>query len=141
MLYTYVNEEEEDKDPVGPRDAMELFKEAAMEVGLIRPGDPLDRNVVDFARLVVEICASIGDNYVQPESAHGVTVGDSHSRGVPSPLMSPVSLSAWEGRRSAGVDPLFCFGWVFACVGAVSSVRPISLRLNQPTLPRAASPR
>jgi len=32
--------------------------------------------VVDFGKLVVEMCASIGDNYVQPESAHGVTVGD-----------------------------------------------------------------
>jgi hypothetical protein len=44
--------------------------------GLIRPGDPLDQKMVDFAKLVVEMCASIGDNYVQPESAHGVTVGD-----------------------------------------------------------------
>jgi hypothetical protein len=75
MLYTYVDEDE-DKDPVGPRDALELFKQAAVEVGLIRPGDPLDRNVVDFARLVVAMCASIGDNYLQPESAVGVTVGD-----------------------------------------------------------------
>lgn len=31
---------------------------------------------MDFAKLVVEMCASIGDNYVQPESAAGVTVGD-----------------------------------------------------------------
>lgn len=75
MLYTYVDEDE-DKDPVGPRHALELFKEAAMEAGLIRRGDPLDQNVVDFGKLVVEMCASIGDNYVQPESAHGVTVGD-----------------------------------------------------------------
>ncbi len=56
---------------------MELrFKEAAVAVGLIRAGDPLDQNMVDFAKLVVEMCASIGDNYVQPESAEGVTVGD-----------------------------------------------------------------
>lgn len=75
MLFTYVNEDE-DKDPVGPRDALELFKEAAVETGLIRPGDPLDQNVVDFARLVVEMCASVGDNYVQPESTEGVTVGE-----------------------------------------------------------------
>ncbi|MEJ8816207.1 hypothetical protein WKW77_34525 [Variovorax ureilyticus] len=75
MLYTYVNEDEE-RDPVGRRDALELFKQAAVEVGLIRPGDPLDQNVVDFAKLVVEMCASIGDNYVQPEGADGVTVGD-----------------------------------------------------------------
>ncbi|MEJ8810563.1 hypothetical protein WKW77_05740 [Variovorax ureilyticus] len=75
MLYTYVNEDE-DKDPVGPRDALELFKQAAVEVGLIRAGDPLDQNVVDFAKLVVEMCASIGDNYMQPESADGITVGD-----------------------------------------------------------------
>jgi hypothetical protein len=75
MLYTYVDEDE-DKDPVGPRDALGLFKEAAAVAGLIRPGDPLDQKMVDFAKLVVEMCASIGDNYVQPESAHGVTVGD-----------------------------------------------------------------
>ena len=75
MLYTYVHEDE-DKDPIGPRDALELFKEAAVAAGLIRSGDPLDQNVVDFAKLVVEMCASIGDNYVQPESADGGTVGD-----------------------------------------------------------------
>lgn len=75
MLYTYVHEDE-DKDPIGPRHALELFKEAAVAAGLIRSGDPLDQNVVDVAKLVVEICASIGDNYVQPESAAGVTVGD-----------------------------------------------------------------
>ena len=75
MLYIYVDEDE-GKDPVGPRDALELFKEAAAEVGLIRPGDPLDQNVLDFATLVVEMCASIGDNYVEPVVAHGVTVGD-----------------------------------------------------------------
>jgi hypothetical protein len=75
MLYTYVSEDE-DEEPVGPRHALELFREAAVEVGLIRPGDPLDQNVVDFARLIVEMCAAIGDNYLQPESAHGITVGD-----------------------------------------------------------------
>jgi hypothetical protein len=75
MLYTYVNEDE-DADPVGPRDPTELFVQAAVEVGLIRAGDPIDQNLVDYAKLVVEMCASIGDNYVQPESAHGETVGD-----------------------------------------------------------------
>lgn len=75
MLYTYVIEDE-DEDPVGPRNALELFKQAAVEAGLIRPGDPLDQNVVDFAKLIVQMCASIGDNYRQPESADGHTVGD-----------------------------------------------------------------
>ncbi|MDM0108807.1 hypothetical protein QTH97_27960 [Variovorax sp. J22R24] len=75
MLYTYVTENE-DNDPVGPRDPMELFSQAAEQAGLIRAGDPLDQNVVDYAKLVVQMCASIGDNYVQPESSDGQTVGD-----------------------------------------------------------------
>jgi hypothetical protein len=32
-----------------------------VQVGLIREGDPLDQNLVDFAQGVVELCASIGD--------------------------------------------------------------------------------
>lgn len=75
MLYTYVHEGE-DQDPVGPRDPVELFKQAAVQVGLIRDGDPLDQNMVDYAKLIVEMCASIGDNYVQPEAGAGDTVGD-----------------------------------------------------------------
>ena len=74
MLYTYVNEDE-GKDPIGPSSPLELFSRAAVEVGLIRPGDPLDQNLVDYAQLVVRMCAAIGDNYLQPESPKE-TVGD-----------------------------------------------------------------
>ncbi|SCK12072.1 hypothetical protein VAR608DRAFT_0657 [Variovorax sp. HW608] len=74
MLYTYVSEDE-DQDPVGPSNALELFSRAAVEVGLIRAGDPLDQNLVDFAMLVVHMCAAIGDNYMQPENP-GESVGD-----------------------------------------------------------------
>lgn len=57
--------ENEDADPVGgPRaDARAAFTELAVEHGLIRPGDKLDQNVVDFAMSIVELCASIGDDY------------------------------------------------------------------------------
>ena len=59
--------EDEDADPVGDlRDPVERFTAAATEVGLIRPGDPLDRNVVDLCLRVVEMAAAIGDRYPQP---------------------------------------------------------------------------
>ncbi len=74
MLYTYVIEDEE-RDPVGPSNPLELFSRAAAEVGLIRAGDPLDQNLVEYAKLVVQMCAAIGDNYLQPESPEE-TVGD-----------------------------------------------------------------
>lgn len=55
--------ENENADPVGPRDPEAVFREIATAVGLIREGDPLDRNVVEFAFAIVERCASIGDGY------------------------------------------------------------------------------
>jgi len=62
MLSTYVPEDA-DRDPVGPSNPLDLFSRAAAEVGLIRPGDPLDQS------------AAIGDNYLQHESPQA-TVGD-----------------------------------------------------------------
>ena len=54
----------EDADPVGgPRDPAARFTEAAVDVGLIRPGDKLDRNVVELCLRVVEMAASIGDGH------------------------------------------------------------------------------
>lgn len=44
------------------------FVKAAAAAGLIRPRDPLDQNVVDFAHLVVERCASLVDRYQDPET-------------------------------------------------------------------------
>lgn len=45
------------------RDPVALYRVDAEAVGLIRKGDPLDQNVIDFAYRVVERCASIGDRY------------------------------------------------------------------------------
>ena len=55
--------ENEDADPVGPRDPEKIFRGIAAAAGVIREGDPLDRNLIDFAYAVVELCASIGDGY------------------------------------------------------------------------------
>jgi hypothetical protein len=68
--------EDEDNDPSGPRDALDLFTAAAAEVGIIRPGDKLDQMMVEFALRIVGMAGAIGDNYLQPESAIGDTVGD-----------------------------------------------------------------
>jgi hypothetical protein len=60
--------ENEDADPVGgARDPVARFTEAAVDVGLIRPGDKLDRNVV----------AIIGDGHPAagcPEDAVGTHI-------------------------------------------------------------------
>jgi hypothetical protein len=56
--------EDEDTDPVGvARDPVARFTAAAVEVGLIRPGDKLDRNMVELCLQVVEMAAAIGDGY------------------------------------------------------------------------------
>ena len=64
--------ENEDQDPVGVDQRAE-FVNAAVNAGLIRPGDPLDQNVIDFAHAVVELCAGIGDRYKDEE---GCRAGD-----------------------------------------------------------------
>ncbi|MBC7392343.1 MAG: hypothetical protein H7340_03340 [Variovorax sp.] len=56
--------EDEDRDPVGPaRDPREVFTALAVQHGLIRPVDKLDRNMIDFATAVVDLCATNGDRY------------------------------------------------------------------------------
>jgi len=71
--------ENEDADPVGgAQDPVARFTEAAVDVGLIRPGDKLDRNVVELCLRVVEIAAIIGDGYPAagcPEDTVGTTSG------------------------------------------------------------------
>lgn len=42
------------------------FTAAAVEVGLIRPGDKLDRNLVELCLRVVEMAAQIGDAHRVP---------------------------------------------------------------------------
>jgi hypothetical protein len=59
--------ENENADPVGDaRDPVERFTAAAGEVGLIKPGDKLDRNVIELCIRVVEMAARIGDAYAAP---------------------------------------------------------------------------
>lgn len=58
---------------------IEVFKEIAIKHGLIRPGDPLDRMVIDAMFDVVERCAAIGDGYGDGEA--GGNAGE-HIRSV-----------------------------------------------------------
>ena len=56
--------EDEDDALIGEvRDPVARFTEAAVDVGLIRPGDKLDRNVIELCLRVVEMAAQIGDGY------------------------------------------------------------------------------
>ena len=68
-------DENEDADPVGEaREPLARFTAAAVDVGLIRPGDQLDRNVVELCLRVVDMAAEIGDRYPIPGGS-GDTVG------------------------------------------------------------------
>ena len=56
--------ENEDADRVGgARDPVARFTDAAVDLGLIRAGDKLDRNVVELCLRVVEMAAIIGDGH------------------------------------------------------------------------------
>lgn len=52
-----------------------LFAAAAERAGLIRPGDPLDQNMVDYALEIVTLAARIADRYPNT-SCTDDTVGD-----------------------------------------------------------------
>ncbi len=59
-----IGRENEDDDPVGEgADPTDRFTEAAVAVGLIRPGDKLDGNMVELCLRVVEMAAQMGDHY------------------------------------------------------------------------------
>lgn len=63
--------EHEDDDPVGEgslHDPLAVFTRLAVKHGLIREGDKLDQNMIDFAVDVVGICADIADGY---DDEHG----------------------------------------------------------------------
>lgn len=64
--------ENEDDDPVGeappPRDPTAVFTRLAVKHGLIRNGDKLDQNMIDFATDIVGACADIGDGYGDGEA-------------------------------------------------------------------------
>lgn len=53
----------------------ELFAAAAVRVGLIPQGDPIDQNLVDFAMEIVTLAARVADRYTNPDCADD-TVGD-----------------------------------------------------------------
>ena len=50
----------------GAADPVVRFTEAATALGLIRPGDKLDRNMVELCLQVVEMAAQVGDRHVIP---------------------------------------------------------------------------
>ncbi len=52
-----------------------LFAAVAVRAGLIRPGDPLDQNLVDYALEIVTPAARIPDRYPNPACTDD-TVGD-----------------------------------------------------------------
>ncbi len=52
---------ENEDDPVGATEPRARFAKLAEKVGLIRPGDSIDQNLVDFAFEVVGLCATIAD--------------------------------------------------------------------------------
>lgn len=56
-------------------DAQQSFYNAAVAVGLIKPGNALNNMLVDYAELIVSLCAKIGDSYVVPNKPED-TVGD-----------------------------------------------------------------
>lgn len=62
--------ENEDADPVGgpAADALQTYTDLAAKHGLIRAGDALDQNMVDFAAELVNRCARIGDSYGDGEA-------------------------------------------------------------------------
>ncbi|MDB5827970.1 MAG: hypothetical protein JWQ73_2190 [Variovorax sp.] len=70
-----IGRENEDEDPVGEvTDPVARFTEVAVAVGLIRPGDRLDGNMVELCLRVVELAARVGDRYRLPDFP-GDTVG------------------------------------------------------------------
>lgn len=70
--------ENEDDDPVGeapcPRDPRAVFTRLAVKHGLIRDGDKLDQNLVDFATDIVGACADIGDQYGDDDANAGAHI-------------------------------------------------------------------
>ena len=44
------------------RDQIATFRNAAVAAGLIRPGDPIDGHLVDFAYRIVELCARLAES-------------------------------------------------------------------------------
>lgn len=58
----------DDVPPPAAADPLAVFAQLAAAHGLIKPGDPLDRNLIDLCFDVVEACARVGDRYGDPEA-------------------------------------------------------------------------
>ena len=65
--------------PQDTHEPLEVFAQLAADVGLIRPDDKLDQNMVDFAFAIVAKCASIGDEY--PDHQNDGSAGE-HIRAI-----------------------------------------------------------
>jgi hypothetical protein len=65
-----------------PRDPIEEFKLAASKVGLIRPGDPLDQRLIDYAFAIVERCACVAEPFGNDDHTASAAIraelGDHH---------------------------------------------------------------
>ena len=64
-----------DGDGAPTAEAHALYAAAAERAGLIRKGDPLDQNMVDYALEIVAIAARIADRYSNSACSDD-TVGD-----------------------------------------------------------------
>ena len=51
------------------RDQIATFRNAAVAAGLIRPGDPIDGHLVDFAYRIVELCARLAESLADGNDA------------------------------------------------------------------------
>lgn len=64
-----------DGDAAPTHEPRVLFTAAAVRSGLIRRGDPLDQNLVDYALEIVTLAARVADRYSNPACMED-TVGD-----------------------------------------------------------------
>ncbi|MBU1361900.1 MAG: hypothetical protein KKC79_05495 [Gammaproteobacteria bacterium] len=55
--------EHENLDPAGPRDPKARFRAGAEICGVIRQGDPLDRNIIGLCGAVVRMYTEITDQH------------------------------------------------------------------------------
>ena len=53
----------EDDDPVGRADSIAVFNGFALQAGLITPNEVITPQMLAFATLIVDRCASIADAY------------------------------------------------------------------------------
>ena len=57
----------EDANPVGSPDPLLVFEDLALRAGLLKPGEAFSTEMLAFATLIVDKCASIADAYGDPD--------------------------------------------------------------------------